>query len=221
MPTPAASRSERRTPAQNNALWSLMAQLTRASGLSKEELEPTLRESVRRASGQEHTSQLTVGQAERVLADLRAQLARYAPAPKVTPGGAHRPADGTVTGGLTERQRVYVDGLFDLLGWGLPQRVGFIKRQCGGALQPRTQAHVNALIHALDRMVTGQIKPREAWDRVRALSQHPGLSVWARTIFIPDILRKLQEAEAGGTLDTVLTPGMLAKIGEIEAQVAR
>lgn len=82
MPTPAASRSERRTPAQNNALWSLMAQLTRASGLSKEELEPTLRESVRRASGQEHTSQLSAGQADRVLADLRAQLARYEPAPK-------------------------------------------------------------------------------------------------------------------------------------------
>lgn len=213
-----------RTPGQNRAIWGLMSQLARASGLDREELDPTLRRIVREVSGQEHTSQLSASQAQSVVRKLELELAAYAkPAPAPRP--ASRPHEPWGERGeeprdvarITPAQQVMITGLFRLLGKSRQEQVGFSQRQCKKPW-PQTFEDADKLIEPLKAMLKRQVRPREIWARFQALDGNPSLNTFERG-FVADLCRQYTEADQVGRLDRVLTPGRLQKLLEIEQRL--
>lgn len=216
-----------RTPAQNREMWGLVAELGRASGLGRDEITDTvLRTLAREVSGQEHTSHLSAGEADQILAKLRREVGKYSPRPRdPRPGAAPHKAWGPRGAGtrdeqpITVFQRHVVTGLFGLCGKDTErERVAFTQRQCK-APWAQTQAHADALITPLSAMAMRRAQPLQILERVRVLHRHAALDDW-QMAFVDDLLRQFGAAQSTGSLDTVLTPHKLIKILEAEARVA-
>lgn len=211
-----------RTPAQNRALWSLVGQLSTRSGLSRDELRPTLDRLCIDASGQAHTSHLSPGQADQVIGALERELARYGapPPPKPAP---HEPWGKRDPGHredkrITRFQQVVIAGLFELLGMDAQARRDFSTRQCK-VPWPQTQAHADALVEPLSAMALRRHTVESLRARVDAL-QKADLDAW-KTGFVKDVARQLAEAKPGATPRAAgITPMKLAKLLECEAAAA-
>lgn len=204
-------------PRQRRAMWGLVGQIAQAAHLGKDEVEETvLRPAIRRASGQESSSRLSLGQAEAVLAELRKQVGRYAaPAPAANSPTVQIPPDPRPFGTITERQQEVIGALFRQVGW--PDRgrqIAFCKRQCK-VPWPQTQAHADALMEPLKSMALRAIAPKDAAARVADLVGRPELDAWQKG-FIDDLHRQFVEGEAAGRLSKVLSPHKLVKLIEAE-----
>lgn len=213
-----------RTPAQNRALWSLVGQLSTRSGLSREDLRPLLDQLCITASGQAHTSHLSPGQADQVIAALERELARYAAPPPAKPEPApHEPWGKRDSGHREEKritrfQQVVIAGLFELLGMDAQARRDFSARQCK-VPWPQTQAHADAIIEPLSAMALRRHTVESLRARVAALQQ-ADLDAW-KTGFVADVARQLREARPGATPRAAgITPMKLAKLLECEAAAA-
>lgn len=207
-----------RTPAQNRTMWGLVQGIAKATGCSRDEAEETLRACCREVSGQEHSSQLSQVQANRVIAMLQARV------PTASPASASSPQLPPLRGSsdrshalITQRQQDVIRALFVQVGMeDRARQMGFCRRQCK-VPWPQTQAHADQLVEPLKAMAIRHVQPVDAWRRAQALVGNAKLNAWQQQ-FIPDLVRQFQEAESDKRLDKVLSPHKLLKL--IEAEVA-
>lgn len=206
----------KRTLQQNRIMHGQAGEIARRSGGGADEAKLMLGELAKEVSGQEHTSQLTERQAARVIALLSQRLSemdRSSPTPPRASSKPEAPKDGPITA----RQVEVLDAMFEQLGMSaLQPRVAFCRRTIKKP-RPLDQRDVDVLMTALKAMVVRQTDPAEAWQRLRALNGHPKLDAWQRVTFVPDLLRRFEEAAAKGDLSRVLTPHRIAKLEEAEA----
>ena len=198
-----------RTPTQSARIWILVGELQRVTGLAREDVEgDILRPLVRRLTGQESTTRLTMRQAAAVIADLEARVARV-----------RKSGDAIQDGEVTRAQSDLIADLWCQLGWGLRQQRAFCVRQFGAqVVYPRNSADAAGLIEALKAMILRRVSPIEVWRRVQALHGRPELDPWHRA-FVADLLRRFSEGERTETLAPVLTTARLAKVAELELQL--
>lgn len=210
---PAASR----TPAQNRTLYGLISDLRRRAGLSEDDAMAVLRRVCREVSGQEHSSRLSVGQADEVIRRLGVELDAYRPAKAPQPRRDPKPEHME----LSERQVRVLDALFAQAGLvAFPARVKFCQRQLEGRSRPTSQSDYNKLATPLAAMVVRRERPEDVRTRVAALVGVAGLDAWQSTIFLPDLLRQFDAASTPAQLAAVVTPHRLAKLIEAEEAVA-
>lgn len=205
-------RPQPRTPSQNRALWGAVQQLAQATSGSRSEAEVALRAICQEVAGHEHTSRLTVSQADVVLERLRGRV-REAQGPR-PPAPTRCRTGGRDQRPITRRQQEVLAALFDQIGW--PERhkqMAFCRRQFGMPW-PQTQAHADKLFEPLKAIALRHIDPEDAWRRAEALRGHPGLDAWQRS-FVPDLCRQFEAAQ---DLGSVLSPHKVLKL--IEAEVA-
>lgn len=206
-----------RTSAQNQAIHAAMSALARASGLSRDELDPSLRDLCRDVSGQTHTAQLTVGQAGIVLDRLNRRLKEYAPPEPVAaphqPWGPRGPGTRDEQP-VTEFQSSLIGDLFTLCGYpesDPKRRQRFILRQCGN-LWPQSMEEADKVIQPLTEMSVRNIDRDAMRLRLTALSAFK-LTAW-ETQTVANLAAGL---DAGRAVTAVFRPGTLGKIMEIEA----
>lgn len=219
-------RQPARTPGQNKRLWGLVSQL-RTAGASRGDAEQVLRSITAEVSGQERTSLLTRPQADEVARRLAAHVqlcTRDQPTPTTAETSSSREPWGTRGPGprhgqvITQRMQEVLQALFHQAGMvSRPQQMGFARRQCK-VPWPQTQEHYDQLMEPLKAMVLRATAPVDAWSRVRALLDQPGLTRWEAD-FAADLHRQFSQANAAGTLRKVLTPHKLLKLTEIECKV--
>lgn len=222
-----------RTQAQNSAIYGALSQLSKASGLSREELAPTLEALCMRASGQPRSSRLNERQANDVIRELNVELAKYSLG--VMPRGGrgtdakprpspHNPWGPRGPGARTDQtitpfQQGVVTGLFELLGWSTEARSKFVLRQCK-VPWPQTQAHADALIEPLKSMVMRRCTVGGLRDRAAALvtvADGGGLDAWKRG-FVRELHTRLVAADDGDSLRKAhVTPLQIGKLMECEA----
>lgn len=212
-----AAAPKHRTPAQNSQMWGLVAQLRRLAGLSEDDAAEVLRKHCREISGQEHSSKLTVRQAEAVIARMAAEVGGYhgkRPAPARLPWG--RRGDGPREDQrISPRQQQVLQALFVQAGLDTRERqMGFSRRQCGQPW-PQTQSQADAIFEPLKAMVMRRLQPSDALARFQALAGRPGLDKWKRD-FVADVLRQFGEAQ---DIATVMSPHKLLKLIECELAV--
>ena len=208
-----------RSASQGRAIWALAGQIAKAAGVDKDEIA---RAATQAASGQEHTSRLTEGQALRVIQHLQARLAEYAPkAPTSKPQPApHQPWAPRTPGPreslpMTAFQGVVLNGLFALCGMGgIGDRARFCRRQTGETW-PRTQAEADKVITPLSAIAMRKVDGDDIRRRVIAMQGHVALDRW-KTGFVEDLVEQLD----GPDPKARLSPHKLLKILECEAAVA-
>lgn len=208
-----------RTPAQNRTLYGLVADLRRRAGLPEDDAVAVMRRVCREVSGQEHSSRLSIGQADEVIRRLGTELDAYRPAraPK-PPQVGRKPAPEHTD--LSERQVRVLNALFTQAGLvGLPARVKFCQRQLEGRGRPTTQSDYNKLATPLAAMVVRQVRAEDVRLRAEALVGAAGLDAWQSQIFLPDLVRQFAEASTPNQLAAVVTPHRLAKLIEAEDAV--
>jgi len=209
-------RPAKRTPAQNNRMWGLVARMAQVTGSTKEEATEALRRHVREVSGQEHSSRLTAYQARQVIERMQRELDGRTPAPTTKPAphepwGKRGPGPrGRAT--ITQRQIQVLEQLGIQVGLDTPQkRMTFSQRQCRKPW-PQTQGDYDSVYGGLEAMALRMIAPRDAWRRAQDLIGNPGLNSWQQG-FLPDLVRQFEGAE---DIDAVLTPHKIAKLLEAE-----
>lgn len=208
-----------RTPAQNRAIHQLLGQLR--PHLGQEDADGLLRQLCREASGQEHSSALTVTQAARVIDGLRRRVPQAPPAqvqapPKREPWGP-RGEGPRNKASITPTQQRVLGAMFEQAGMTTPeQRQAFARRQCKRPW-PQSQQDYDAIFGALTAMIlrAGGRAP-ELLAMARAAATRPeiqGHHFWG--VFVPDIIQQL-EAQA----DKALSPHKLKKLMELQALTA-
>lgn len=212
-----------RTPSQNRAIHGLVGRLGRQ--LNREDADGVLRQICREASGQEHTSRLTVAQADMVIGALNKRLSgtatpALAPAPPTTPSADRTPWGPRGPGPRDEarisptQQRV-LSALFAQAGIDTAERrQAFSQRQCGKPW-PQTTTDCDAVFEALSAMILRGVDVTDLLARAQALVGRPA----SRThpffsVFLPDFVAQL---EARGK--QALTTHKLRKLLEAEAQL--
>lgn len=215
-----------RTPAQNNRMHGLLAQLRR-TGLDDDGAKVLLRDLCRQYSGQDHSSRLSRAEADLVIRALQGRVNNLIPGRPPVRGpsqAAERVPWGPRGAGprkrrlVTAEQRAYLSALFSHAGMGTPeQQVGFCQRQCKHD-RPRTMDEFDQVCEPLKAIIRRKTPPEAALLRVRALQGHPALDEWKQN-FVEDLARQLDQAEREGRLARVLSPGKLAKLIECEVAV--
>ncbi len=181
-----------------------------------------MRQLCRQVSGQEHTSRLTPGQADRLIDALRGEVAGYGrPGTEALeprrPWGRRGPGPRKDQP-ITPRQQAVLASLFDQAGMGPKARQTFTQRQCR-VPWPQTQHHADALFEALTEMILRHVNVAEVYRRTRALIDCPGLDAWEEN-FVEDLVRQFRELEAvGRDLRLALTTHKLKKLTEAEVHV--
>jgi hypothetical protein len=217
-----ATKTTPRTPAQNSRLWALTSELQRRSGLSREDADGVLHRHTRTASGQEHTSRLSVAQAARVIEEMEKEVAGYRPA---AAPGHHEPWGPRGEGPredvrITQRQQQVLQALFRQAGRTTrEQQRAFTRRQCK-VPWPQTQRHADALLEPLQEMILRTLQPQECQQRAEQLRGAKGLDAW-KTAFIADLCNQFQQASEAGTIDHVMSTHKLAKLVECEVAAGR
>lgn len=214
--------NEPRTVAQNKRIYGLRLQLCQA-GQEAEEVAQLVRTICAQVSGQEHTSQLTVGQCDALIRELEKALAEAQPRPRPTsalsraqpsphePWGARR--EDRAAQPITERQLEVIDRLCQDAGFtSLPQRVGFFARQLEGRRAIRTQQDADKIIEPLKAIILRRVTLEEVQARFAAVAAHPELAkdAWL-TGFVKDVSQRLKKEGKRG-----ITPARLAKLVEAE-----
>lgn len=206
------SAAPKRTPAQNRAIHATLTELRSKSGLSSDDAAALLRAACVRASGQEHSSSLTPGQAATVLSELRAEVNRYTPAPSAAPAPARRPKAEHVEKPVTPRQVTVLSAMFSQLGMALPARVAFCERVIK-AKRVSTQRHYTSIVNALEAMLRRKHTAPELIARLDACE--PSRLDTFLQVFVPDFRRQLDEQGMAA-----FTAAKLAKLMEAEAACA-
>lgn len=224
-----ATSPARRTEPQNRQIWGLVSKIRKAGGLDEETADLVVRGACRAASGQEHTSQLTIPQAGRVIDHLQRELAKYNAPAASPPPEQHAPSRRHEPWGprggaradepITPRQQAIVTGLFGLLGWDRARMTGFSRRQTG-RLWPQTQAEADKLIEPLKQMVMRQVTPVALWERAKAVRGNVALNAFLRSQ-ISTMCTEAERADAAHRLDQVFNPTRLLYILEAEAVASR
>ncbi len=206
----------KRTPAQNARIWGLVSRLARTTGSSKDEASEAMRRHVREVSGQEHSSQLTVHQAAKVIERLQAELDGSRPPPETSaeerePWG-HRGPGPRKKVAITRRQLEVLDALYHQVGLDTrPKQMAFARRQVG-VPWPQTQKHYDSIYGGLEAMALRTVDPMDAYKRAKSLVGHPALNPWQRG-FVPDLV---EQFETSTDITKVLTPHKIAKLLEAE-----
>lgn len=223
---PAASPSLR-TPAQNSAIYAALADLSRKSGLSRDDLRPTLDAICERLSGQAHTSRLTVDQARRLLVELAAENAKYDLGANPRSAGPSKPAAAAheawgprgpgdrVEQKITRFQQVVIAGLFRTLGMDAAAQRAFATKQCKRPW-PQTMHDADALVEPLTAMALRRTSVADLRNRV-ATCRSVALDAW-KDNFLADLARQLGEIPEGHGLTKHNFSGhKLGKLLECEA----
>lgn len=207
-----------RTPAQNRVIWGLVTQLAQATGAAKAEAEEAVRAICREVAGHDHTSRLTEGQADVVIARLRARLPQ-SPAPATMATTAASVSMSRQNAPITPRQQEVIGALYRQVGWDdRGRQIAFARRQLK-LPWPQTQLHADAIIEPLKAIALRHTDPADAWRRAVALRESPHLDAWQRQ-FIPDLIMQFTVADASRDLTKVLSPHKLLKLIEAEVAVA-
>lgn len=206
-----------RTVAQNRRIHGLVGQLKQA--LEAEDAQGLLRQLCRQASGQEHSSRLTVGQAVTVIQGLESQVAALpSPAPDAAPV-ARKPWGPRGEGPrdqarISPTQQQTLAALFLQAGLDTPsRRQAFARRQCGQPW-PQTKRDCDAIFEALSAMILRDVKVEDVLARARVLAELPATRRHAFfCVFIPDLIRQIE-----GSSEKALTTHKLRKLVEAETQ---
>lgn len=215
--------NQKRTVEQNRRIYGLRLALCKA-GMELEDVVGVIRQIAVEVSGQEHTSLLTVGQANALIGQLEERL-RQASTRSAAVGSArpravsapHEPwgerggnrAEEPITG----RQLEIIDRLATEAGLvTLPQRAGFYARQLGGRRRLVTQADADAVIEPLKAMLRRRVDPDTVCRRLEAVAEHPTLATDAWLAgFVADVLPRVRREGR-----SAISPGRLAKLREAE-----
>lgn len=214
---PANANTTPRTAAQNRAIYGVRAALQRA-GLDADSVDTLTRDLCRQVSGQEHTAQLTVAQANALLELLRTRIPA---APQPQPAAAKRPHEpwGARQAGdrdelpVTERQIEVVALMCMDAGFvSLPQRVGFFARQLQGRRRLETQRDADLVIEGLKAIILRRQDVAELERRTAlVVAQVSRLNPWLQR-FVADFAARLERDGKAAA-----TAGRLAKLTEAEA----
>lgn len=197
-----------RSPEQNRKIWGLVAKLGQISGRGREWAEGIMRLICGGITGSESTSQLTVEQADRLIAELQARVGSKAPRPKQAPE-----ADATIT---RDQQRV-LDHMYKDAGISVPQAFNqrTIKRPW-----PQTRAEATKLYQALEAMIIRKIDRTEVETilaTLRSVEFKWRLTPWEKT-FVEDLNRQLTATTGSGTWRTSGKLGKLLEIWRVRAE---